>query len=71
MIIPEWVKTATKEQVAAVALELADRLQDLRLVADEAWDCSKGGGCPACRPDPENCEIRRAGGARRVARRAR
>jgi hypothetical protein len=60
MIIPQWVKTATKEQVVAIAAKLADRLFDLQSVADEAFDCSKNGGCPACSPDPENCELRKA-----------
>lgn len=61
--IPKWVETATKEQVVAMAAKLADRLFDLQTQADEALDCSKGGGCPACRSDHENCELRRASAA--------
>lgn len=61
--IPKWVETATKEQVVAMAAKLADRLFDLRLEADTDRDCIKNGGCPACRPDPENCELRRASAA--------
>lgn len=61
--IPTWVETATKEQVVALAVKMADALEDLQAKADEALDCSKG-GCPACRPDPENCALRRASAAR-------
>jgi hypothetical protein len=61
--IPKWVETATKEQVVAMAAKMADRLQDLQLAADEAWDCSKDGGCRNCRPDYESCELRKAGAA--------
>lgn len=61
--IPEWVKTATKEQVVDMAAKLADRLFDLQSAADEAFDCSKNGNCPACRPDFEACELRKANAA--------
>lgn len=61
--IPKWVETASKDAVVAMAAKLADRLFDLRMEADEDRDCAKGGGCPACRPDPENCALRRASAA--------
>lgn len=58
--IPKWIESATKEQVAAVAARLADALEDLQLVTDESWDCSKRGDCPGCRTDYESCELRQA-----------
>lgn len=58
--IPEWVATATKDEVVAMAARLADSLDNLSLDAYETRECHKDGGCPACRPDPENCELRKA-----------
>lgn len=61
--IPKWVATATKDEVVAMAAKLADRLFGLRIEADADGDCARKGACLACRPDPENCALRRASAA--------